>query len=143
MVAELLLHVGGVVQEAIEATGELAGHLQGELGVGDEELVGVADLPDDGLDLGDHRGVAGLSEERPGLAHERPRRGVAVDGHAVGLGGEHPVDEHGHRVGVVALLVEHLARGQRPLREAFGVGQHVLEHVPILPPRRPRLVTSP
>ena len=111
--------VAEVGQQPMQPTGQLAGQLETDLGVGGEERVGIADDPDGGRSGRGDRGRPGRAEERrdltdepTGLGHVRQVRVGEVDP-------QRTLHEDGHRAGLgVALPEQHLVRVEPSLRHA-------------------------
>ena len=112
-------HVAEVGQQPMQPTGQLAGQLETDLGVGGEERIGIADDPDGGRGGRGDRGRPGRAQERrdltdepTGLGHVRQVRVGEVDP-------QRTLHEDGHRAGLaVALAEQHLVRVEPSLRHA-------------------------
>ena len=79
----LVADIGHVADEPLEATGELAGQLEGQLRIAGEEGPGIPDDPHGRGDRGQDCRGSRLAQEGADLADEGPGDGELVDHGAV------------------------------------------------------------
>jgi class 3 adenylate cyclase/tetratricopeptide (TPR) repeat protein len=93
-----------------------------------KEVVGVADLADDGVHARGHGRAARLTQERARLADERAGCGVPVDDDARPFHDELAGNEHHDGRCLLAFEEQRLTRGERSFRQTFGEDERVVRH---------------